>query len=178
MEMSARNPDIPSAFHTESLPGANVMVDGYIGGRGLTNAREDHVNPFQNPCNFEFLREKRQSDVSQDDLTHQTRFNLREQKATFHLKEYNSQYNGLTIIPWEDFASNPTQLNDLFHLEKTGFITFDPEEVNVFFHATRMNKPALGEISENGGAWYAMFLFLMQQKLMQSWLCFNNSVSA
>lgn len=150
MEISAGNTE---PRYPEALPSASVMVDGYLWGGCLTNNAKDQANPFQNTCQMSFLCERRHHDAFSEDFNDRITSAQKEQKATSHLKEYNTQYNGLTIIPWEDFALNPTQINDLFHLEKTGFITFDPEEVNVFFHATRMNKPQLGEISENGGAW-------------------------
>eukprot|EP00105_Crassostrea_gigas_P038035 XP_019922183.1 PREDICTED: uncharacterized protein LOC105326814 [Crassostrea gigas] len=151
MEISAGNTE---PRYPEALPSASVMVDGYLWGGGcLTNNAKGHANPFQNPCQMSFPSERRHHDASSEDFNDRITYAQKEQKATSHLKEYNTQYNGLTIIPWEDFALSPTQINDLFHLEKTGFITYDPEEVNVFFHATRMNKPQLGEISENGGAW-------------------------
>lgn len=65
----------------------------------------------------------------------------------------SSSESGLTVLPWEDFIYEPRTLNDMFHLERDGVITYDPEEVNVFFHATRMNKPTFGDIAENGKAW-------------------------
>ncbi|XP_061184901.1 uncharacterized protein LOC133192911 [Saccostrea echinata] len=142
-----------SSLHSGSLPGANVMVDGYLRGTCISNIRKSHANPFQNPGQMTFLDENTKSKDSHDRLTEHNTTARKFRKSTSNMREYNAQYNGLIIIPWEEFVSNPTQLNDLFHLEKTGFITFDPDEVNVFFHATRMNKPPLGNISENGKAW-------------------------
>lgn len=67
-------------------------------------------------------------------------------------KESNVE-SGLTILPWEDFIYDPRVLDDLFVLERDGVINYDPDDVNVFFHATRMTKPTFGDVSENGRAW-------------------------
>lgn len=67
--------------------------------------------------------------------------------------EYNIGYSGLSILPWEDFVFNPRVFNDLFYTERNQRITYDPEEVNVFFHGKNVMPPTLGDISENGKSW-------------------------
>ncbi|KAL3879100.1 hypothetical protein ACJMK2_031413 [Sinanodonta woodiana] len=67
--------------------------------------------------------------------------------------EYNTWYKGLSILPWEDFVANPRKLNDLFYSERNENITYDPDEVNVFFHGKNVMAPVLGDVSENGKSW-------------------------
>lgn len=67
--------------------------------------------------------------------------------------EYNVDYSGLSILPWEEFVFNPRVLNDLFYTESNNKITFDPDEVNVFFHGKNVMPPTVGDISENGKSW-------------------------
>lgn len=68
-------------------------------------------------------------------------------------EEYNIGYAGLSILPWEDFVFNPKTLNDLFYMESNQKITYDPDEVNVFFHGKNVMPPSVGDISENGKSW-------------------------
>jgi len=68
-------------------------------------------------------------------------------------EEYNDGYSGLSILPWEEFVYNPRVFNDLFYAESNRKITYDPEEVNVFFHGQNVMPPTLGDISENGKCW-------------------------
>ena len=68
-------------------------------------------------------------------------------------EEYNVGYTGLSILPWENFVLNPRLFNDLFYAETTHKITYDPEEVNVFFHGKNVMPPTVGDISENGKSW-------------------------
>ena len=68
-------------------------------------------------------------------------------------EEYNVGYTGLSILPWENFVMNPRVFNDLFYAEKTHKITYDPDEVNVFFHGKNVLPPTVGDISENGKSW-------------------------
>ena len=68
-------------------------------------------------------------------------------------EEYNMGYTGLSILPWENFVMNPRVFNDLFYAEKTRKITYDPDEVNVFFHGKNVLPPTVGDISENGKSW-------------------------
>ena len=68
-------------------------------------------------------------------------------------EEYNVGYTGLSILPWEHFVLNPRAFNELFFLETTQRITYDPEEVNVFFHGKNVMPPTVGDISENGKSW-------------------------
>jgi len=68
-------------------------------------------------------------------------------------EEYNIGYAGLSILPWEEFVFNPRALNDLFYMETNQKITYDPDEVNVFFHGKNVMPPAVGDISENGKSW-------------------------
>ncbi|KAK3100548.1 hypothetical protein FSP39_021623 [Pinctada imbricata] len=134
-----------------TLPGASLMTDGYLGGISLVTNHQIPSNLFGGPEKVAFATKDDQAEGECDETEVQTF--RKSGNTTARLSEYNRLYNGLMIIPWDEFAANPTNLNDLFHREKTGFITFDSEEVNVFFHATRMNKPVLGDISENGKSW-------------------------
>lgn len=68
-------------------------------------------------------------------------------------EEYNIGYVGLSILPWEEFVFNPRAFNDLFYTESNQKITYDPEEVNVFFHGKNVMPPSVGDISENGKSW-------------------------
>lgn len=68
-------------------------------------------------------------------------------------EEYNTEYAGLSILPWEEFVCNPRTLNDLFYAESNHKITYDPDEVNVFFHGKNVMPPSVGDISENGKSW-------------------------
>ncbi|KAH3830617.1 hypothetical protein DPMN_103862 [Dreissena polymorpha] len=67
--------------------------------------------------------------------------------------EYNAGYSGISILPWEDFVYNPRVLNDLFFTESNRKITYDPDEVNVFFHGKNVMPPTIGDISDNGKSW-------------------------
>lgn len=80
----------------------------------------------------------------------------RSQKSTNinRTEEYNVGYTGFSILPWENFIVSPRVLNDLFYTEKTHKITYDPDEVNVFFHGKNVLPPTVGDISENGKSWY------------------------
>ena len=124
------------------------MKDGYLGGVSMVTNHTLPANIFGGPDKMAFL-----DDDPDDEKEDSDKESKLKKRTTSNMNEYNGFYNGLMILPWDDFVENPRKLNDLFHLEKTGFITFDPDEVNVFFHATRMNKPVLGDVSENGKAW-------------------------
>ena len=68
-------------------------------------------------------------------------------------EEYNVGYVGLSILPWEDFVFNPRVFNELFYVETNNRITYDPDEVNTFFHGKNVMPPSVGDISENGKSW-------------------------
>ena len=147
------------------LPSTNVMTNGYFGGVTMETA---NLNCVQVDQIEEVVSLRRSVDlgyitsttIDNDDVKSKyketeevVRARPKYKDMSTQMKEYNVNYSGLVIIPWEEFAENPRKMNDLFYLENNGQITYDPDEVNVFFHATKMNKPTFGDISENGKAW-------------------------
>lgn len=147
----------------------NIMSNGYFGGM---NVESSHLNCIPMEQKDEVVSLRRSVDLGYITSTtidndcpnnkyreaeevelEETERQQRYKDMSAQMKEYNVNYSGLVIIPWEEFTENPRKLNDLFYLENNGHITYDPEEVNVFFHATKMNKPTFGDISENGKAW-------------------------
>ncbi|WAQ99500.1 hypothetical protein MAR_023873, partial [Mya arenaria] len=91
-------------------------------------------------------------------------------------EEYNSGYSGLSILPWEEFVFNPRALNDLFYAESNRKITYDPDEVNVFFHGRNVMPPTIGDISENGKCWNIMVENIAQLRKVRTLLCEKSSV--
>lgn len=66
---------------------------------------------------------------------------------------YHAPANGLRIITWDEFLETPDMLNGHFELEKSGYISHDPSNVNVFFHDARMMHSNIGSLSQSGKAW-------------------------
>lgn len=115
---------------------------------------DDKLNALLFGGNIPEWAKERSNQTDEDKI-----FNLTcsdETKATNINKteEYNLGYSGISILPWEEFALNPRVLNDLFYTESNTRITYDPDEVNVFFHGKNVMPPTVGDISENGKSWY------------------------
>ncbi|KAK6168360.1 hypothetical protein SNE40_020911 [Patella caerulea] len=83
---------------------------------------------------------------------------------------------GLSIITWEEFLECPSGFNELFYLEHGDMITFDPDEVNVFFHDSLMMQPMLGSPSENGKSWTIYIESLSHLKQVRLWMLERVSV--
>ena len=60
---------------------------------------------------------------------------------------------GLSIVTWEEFLENPALLGGLFEADKADFIHFNSEQVNVFFHDSRLEQTTLGAPSGDGLSW-------------------------
>ncbi|KAL4230584.1 hypothetical protein ACF0H5_010962 [Mactra antiquata] len=91
-------------------------------------------------------------------------------------EEYNIDYTGLSILPWEEFVFNPRVFNDLFYAESNHRITFDPEEVNVFFHGQNVMPPTIGDISLNGKSWNIEIDSISNLRKVRQWLTEKCSV--
>nr|KAG5705425.1 hypothetical protein BaRGS_004552 [Batillaria attramentaria] len=60
---------------------------------------------------------------------------------------------GLSIVTWEEFVETPSVLCGLFEVDKSEYIHYNSEQVNVFFHDARMEQPTLGAPSGDGLSW-------------------------
>ena len=65
---------------------------------------------------------------------------------------------GLSIVTWEEFVENPAVLCGLFETDRSDFIHYNAEQVNVFFHDSRMEQPTLGAPSGDGLSWWVQSL--------------------
>ncbi|ESP00076.1 hypothetical protein LOTGIDRAFT_158308 [Lottia gigantea] len=83
---------------------------------------------------------------------------------------------GLSIITWDEFLECPKGFNDLFFLERGDLITFDPDEVNVFFHDSLMMQPMLGSPSGDGKTWTIFIESLSHLKQVRLWMLERVSV--
>lgn len=63
---------------------------------------------------------------------------------------------GLSIVTWEEFVESPSVLCGLFEVDRDDFIHYNAEQVNVFFHDSRMEQPTLGAASEDGLSWWVL----------------------
>ncbi|XP_033743357.1 uncharacterized protein LOC117329502 [Pecten maximus] len=145
-----------------SLPGTRLVTDTYLGVPRTVAVSASTNSGMRN--SFVVTKEPTKSKMK-NGQSNQSKF----------MKESNVD-SGVTILPWEDFIYDPRVLNDLFHLETDGVITYDPEEVNVFFHATRMMKPTFGDVSENGKSWVLTVENVMELDRVRQWLTERVSV--
>jgi len=128
------------------LPRGRIVSDGYLGvprSFPITSAP---------PGNSAFTA-KSLENGSFKKVTQQHGKNNENGARPKKIKHQSTVHSGLTILPWDTFIYDPRNLKDLFLLERSGVITYDPEEVNVFFHASRMMRPSFGDVSENGQSW-------------------------
>ncbi|XP_060084081.1 uncharacterized protein LOC132563336 [Ylistrum balloti] len=164
--MSTSRPMDSSRHYPEnsgSLPGARLVTDTYLGVPRTMTVSSSPNSTMRD--GFVVTKQPTKSKNKSFGQTNESRF----------MKESNVD-SGLTILPWEDFIYDPRVLNDLFHLETDGVITYDPEEVNVFFHATRMMKPTFGDVSENGKSWVLTVENVMEMERVRQWLTERVSV--
>lgn len=152
-----------------------VMKDSYIGGIATSSfIKQSDDPPFcvsssqeQEQKTDEIAHKKIRSirfggkktgwegmnETDEDKITHLTCADKTKSTNINKTEEYNVHYSGLSILPWEEFVFNPRVFNDLFYPESNKKITFDPDEVNVFFHGKNVMPPTVGDISENGRSW-------------------------
>ena len=83
---------------------------------------------------------------------------------------------GLSIVTWEEFVESPSVLCGLFETDRNDFIHYNTEQVNVFFHDSRMEQTTLGAPSGDGLSWWVVFALREVANTQTIWvgsLCFT-----
>lgn len=144
---------VSSSFIPQDMDTSPFAVDTF--GKESSGKAADDKNhlTLKQPTSsaWDFRTINNQTD--EDKLIHLTSANDIKTTNINKTEEYNIGYAGLSILPWEEFVVDPRVLNELFYPETNQKITFDPDEVNVFFHGKNVMPPSVGDISENGKSW-------------------------
>ncbi|KAL8598695.1 hypothetical protein ACOMHN_033259 [Nucella lapillus] len=83
---------------------------------------------------------------------------------------------GISVVTWEEFLKDPSTLCGLFEVDREEFIHYNPEQVNVFFHDSRMEQPTLGAPSGDGLSWTIFIDNYNHLKSVRTWLTERVSV--